>query len=81
MLAFVMPDLQLVYEAKRILRAPNVKASNVRAVLKCLRWYEHWCHVGDVSAAEVSEKALRNEVQKAQTLLEAVVQCRAQRSA
>ena len=67
------PDPQLVYEAQRI-----IKASNVHTVTKCLKWYQHWCHVGNMSAAEVSAHRLREEVQKAQH--EETLQRRAQRA-
>ena len=53
------PDTQLVYEAQRV-----IKASNVHTIAKCLKWYEHWCHVGNVAATEMAARRLRQEVQE-----------------
>ena len=53
------PDAQLVTAAQRI-----TNAANVHTIQKALKWYEHWCRVGNIAAAQVSEQTLRTEIAK-----------------
>jgi len=58
----LQPDPQLVFEAERI-----TTGANAHIVRKSLKWYEHWCRVGNQAAAEVSANKLRAEINKART--------------
>ena len=53
------PDPTLVYEAQRI-----TTGANVHVIRKALQWYEHWCEVGNNSAADVAAATLRQEIAK-----------------
>jgi len=53
-------DPQLIYEAQRI-----TAAANVHTIHKALKWYEHWCELGNEAAAEVAAQTLRTEIAKA----------------
>jgi hypothetical protein len=54
MLSALKPDPQLVYEAERI-----TNAANVHGIRMALKWYEHWCAVGNEAVAEDSADSLR----------------------
>jgi hypothetical protein len=54
------PDPQLVFEAER-----TVTGANVHIIRKSLKWYVHWCQVGNRAAAEVSANKLRAEINRA----------------
>ncbi len=56
----IKPDPQFVYEAERI-----TNAANVHRIRMALKWYEHWCAVGNEAVAEVSTHTLRAEICKA----------------
>jgi len=56
----IIPDRTLVLTAQRV-----VTGANIHVVQKALKWYEHWCSVGNKAAAEQSAKHLRSEIVKA----------------
>ena len=56
----MIPDPQLVYESQRV-----TNAANVHSTQQALKWYEHWCRVGNVAAAELSARRLKEEIAKA----------------
>ena len=67
------PDPQLVYEAQW-----TVNAANTDIIQQSLKWYEHWCHVGNGAAAEVAANTLRAEIAKARESLRKSVPVKAQ---
>lgn len=56
----IRPDPVLVYEAERA-----ITGANVHLVQKALKWYLHWCEVGNESAALSAAWTLQQEAAKA----------------
>ena len=57
------PNAQLVREAQSL-----TTAANAHMIEKCLKWYEHWCAVGNKAGAEASAGTLRAEIAKAKKM-------------
>jgi hypothetical protein len=53
-------NAQLVREAQSL-----TTASNFQMIEKCLKWYKHWCAVGNKAGAAASAGTLRAEIAKA----------------
>ena len=56
----ITPDAVLVHEAERA-----ITGANVHLVQKALKWYLHWCELGNETAARTAAGTLQQEIIKA----------------